>query len=678
MLRFYISVFLLFNLNVLVFSQTDTLFNSSDTILFKALRIEEKISTTPFSIAKKSIDQDLAQNTSLQEHISSIPGLFSLNANNYAQDLRISIRGFGARSPFGIRGVKIIVDGLPETTPDGQGQIDNLNLNLINDIEVIKGPAAVFYGNASGGVLNINTANTLKNTLEGELTTGSYGLLKYNLSLSKKLSKTSLLFNINALRTNGYRQHSEFMSGNIQAKISHDFNSKFNIKINTSYTDSPLANDPGGINLEMSKTSRQAARDRNILFDSGESIKQYKIGSTANYKFNPSSILNAYAYISNREFSGKLPIRNGGIIFLNRTYGGLGTTFSTKKVYSKAANSINIGYEIGLQSDDRNRINNEEGSLGSLALSQKESFNSFAAFILDKYERGKLSLNFGLRYDINKIEVNDNFQSDGDQSGMITMNALNPSLGINYKLSPRLNVFTNFRTSFETPVLSELSANPNGQGGFNSELKPQRAQNIEIGFRSDFIKNINVDLTLFQTKTFDELVSYELQMDDRTYFRNAGKTKRSGIELALNYKLNSSITFGAYLTSAQLIFEEFNVDNIELNGNNIPGVPGTYGGLVIKGKVKNWFKFQLDNSYRGSIFVNDENSLQDASAFLTHLKIQGEFPSTNKLTIHPFFAVNNLWDVLYNDNIRINAFGGRYFEPAPTRNFMFGIKFKLK
>ena len=216
MLRICLVFYFLINIISTSYCQTDTLLNSIDTIYFKAFKIEEKLSKVTSSVSIISVNQELSQNVSLQEHITEVPGLFSLNANNYAQDLRISIRGFGARSPFGIRGVKIIVDGIPETTPDGQGQIDNLNLSLIKDIEVIKGPASVFYGNASGGVININTLNSLSNTLYGEILMGSFGLQKYNLTFSKRINKTQFLLNGNHIKSNGYREHSEYKSSNFK------------------------------------------------------------------------------------------------------------------------------------------------------------------------------------------------------------------------------------------------------------------------------------------------------------------------------------------------------------------------------------------------------------------------------------------------------------------------------
>lgn len=675
-IRFWVIIFFIINVASKTDGQSDTLFNSADTVYFKALKIGDTLKKVPSSVSKIYVNQELSQNISLQEHVSQIPGLFSLNANNYAQDLRISIRGFGARSPFGIRGVKVIVDGIPETTPDGQGQIDNLNLDIINDIEVIKGPAAVYYGNASGGVININTLNALDKNINGSISFGSFGLRKYNLSFSKRFTNTQFLVNTNHTQSDGYRQHSNFKSSTAQLKINHKISSKATFNLNTSYTNSPFANDPGGINIDMVNEDRKSARDRNVHFDSGESINQYKVGSAFKYVINEMQTLNSYAYISGRNFDGLLPFEFGGAIDLNRIYSGHGSTFTSKNIYNKSVNTLIIGYDIGFQQDKRMRFKNLEGIIGDLTLDQIENFNNFAFFILDKFDIGKLSINSGLRYDINNISIDDNFISNGDQSDKISLKAFNPSLGINLEITENLNVFTNFRTSFETPLLSELSANPDSNGGFNSNLKPQRAQNLELGFRANIFRKLNIDITYFNISTNDELVSFELSGDDRTFFENAGKTKRSGIELSINYTINSSLFIKGYFTANSIKFDDFTSNGIDFKGKQIPGVPNNFGGIILSGHLKNKTEFVLENTFRGSLFVDNNNSIKEADVILLNFKLKTEFEA-GRLIVVPFVAFNNITNAFYSDNIRINAFGGRYYEPAYERNIQVGLKFKL-
>ncbi|NNL91028.1 MAG: TonB-dependent receptor plug domain-containing protein, partial [Saprospiraceae bacterium] len=245
----------------------DTLQDSIQTIKISALKIDTDLKRSTLSVNAVKINQSNLQNLSLQDQISNIPGLISLNAYNFAQDLRISIRGFGARSPFGIRGIKLIVDGIPETTPDGLGQLDNLNLDLIEKIEIIKGPASGLYGNASGGVIKIDTKESNDNYLiNGSYAIGSFGYQKMNLSLSKKINQTQILLNANQTKSDGYRFNSEFESNLFQLKVKHSLSPSLNINWNTSIVDSPLANDPGGINLDAVEEDRLQARPQNIQF----------------------------------------------------------------------------------------------------------------------------------------------------------------------------------------------------------------------------------------------------------------------------------------------------------------------------------------------------------------------------------------------------------------------------
>ena len=274
--------------------------------------------------------KDALQQLSFNEYISAVSGLMTLNTNNFSQDLRVSIRGFGARSAFGIRGVKLIVDGVPETTPDGQGQIDNLNLAAIESIEIIKGPSSTLYGNASGGVINVFTQNTFeKDYVKGGLTFGNYNFQRYQANAGFRFNKTRLILQETNTTTNGYRQQSGFKSNNLNLRMLHDIsdNTTFNVQLN--YTDSPYAEDAGGLTLDELLEDRTQARGRNIDFKTEESISQFKVGSSINHKWSNSAV-NAYGFYSKRNFYGLLPFENGGIVDLGRHYYGIGSDYSFK------------------------------------------------------------------------------------------------------------------------------------------------------------------------------------------------------------------------------------------------------------------------------------------------------------------------------------------------------------
>ena len=293
-----------------------------EPVILNVSRIAESLENLPISISRLDFreKQDLKQQLSFNEYLSGIPGLFALNANNFSQDLRVSIRGFGARSAFGIRGIKIIVDGIPETTPDGQGQVDNLNLSIIKSMEIIRGPSSTLYGNASGGVISIKTIDEFdKNFAKAGLTLGSYGMQQYQLAFGLKSKKTNYLFQGNKIKTNGFRQQSDFKNYNFNLRMGHIFSDSSKLNVQVNYTNSPYAEDAGGLTIEEVNENRDQARQRNVEFKTEETIRQFKVGTHFTHKWNALT-LRTYGFYSSRDFYGLLPFEKGGIVNLARNY----------------------------------------------------------------------------------------------------------------------------------------------------------------------------------------------------------------------------------------------------------------------------------------------------------------------------------------------------------------------
>ena len=299
------------NLHAQDSSQTVTV--TLEEVSIEASKLDTPRTVLPFSLSVINLRevQAMHQQLSLQEYLGAIPGLFSLNANNYAQDFRISIRGFGARAAFGIRGIKIIVDGIPETTPDGQGQVDNLPLGLLQSIEVLRGPSASLYGNASGGVLYLNTLDSLKDeAVRFRTTLGAFGLQSYQLSASFKSTKTTSLFYYNRTKTNGFRAFSGLEQNVFNAKVKHGLTSKARLQLQLNYTNSPRAEDAGGLTMSEVMADRKQARQRNVDYDTYEKINQFKLGLRWLQQWRTQWKLNTYAFYSFRDFYGKLPFEN--------------------------------------------------------------------------------------------------------------------------------------------------------------------------------------------------------------------------------------------------------------------------------------------------------------------------------------------------------------------------------
>lgn len=649
-----------------------------EEVAITAAKIKTSKEALPLAVSIQDFRESQAsrQQLSFNDYLIDIPGVFALNANNYAQDIRVSIRGFGARSAFGIRGIKLLIDGIPETTPDGQGQIDNLNLAAIKSIEVIRGPSSLLYGNASGGVISVNTIDRSDSNANAGVIIGNYGMTQYQLGASLYTNKSSFIFRGNHTKTDGYRDFSGFESTNLNLRSFHELspNSKLNFQLN--YTNSPFAKDSGSLDQEAVEINRRQARDRNVTFDTQESVSQFKFGTSFKHRFHIQLLLNTYGYYANRRFEAKLPFEFGGAIDLSRNYFGHGSSLDYQINGSKLENTLNIGYELGFQNDDRQRFRNVEGVIGGQTLDQREIFNSYGFYIVDHFKTGRFLIRGGIRYNINKLEVRDRFLDNGNDSGAITLNALNYSVGINYKMVDNHHLFGAISTSFETPVLSELSNNPSGEGGFNLNLDAQEAINYEIGYKIK-TENVQLEFVAFYIDTDGDLVSFELEeFPDRDFFRNAGNTIRRGIELFYMQRISHHWNFNTSYTYSDFKYGTYVVGETDFGDNFLPAIPKHRISLNSTFQTEDGWYVQLQGQHIGSLYTNDANSVKDDAYTLINLKVRKSF-ECKQLKFIPFMGINNLFDESYNDNIRINAFGGRYFEPGAGINMYGGLRVKI-
>ena len=646
-------------------SSTSTI--TLNDVVVESLKIETSKQRVPYSVSFLDFKntQRINQQISLQEYIESVPGLFSLNANNYAQDLRISIRGFGARSAFGIRGIKIIVDGIPETTPDGQGQLDNLPIGLINKIEVLRGPSASLYGNAAGGVIYIKTLDSIPdNSYSFRSSFGSYNLKSYQLISFLKNNKTSAVIYFNNTETDGYRDHSMLKQKVFNVKLKHKFSSKSTINSQINFTNSPVAQDAGGLTIEEVKSNRRQVRQRNFDYNTYEKIDQLKIGVNWIKEFNSNLNLNSYGFISTRDFYGKLPFENGGIIDLDRKYYGLGTRLNYSKTNQNSLHQIQIGMESVFQKDQRNRFLNLKGIKGTNVFSQLEKFDNFALYFLDEIRMKDWVFRSSLRFDNLSIGT-DNLIFDKKY------NVFNPSLGLSREIKNDQFLFINFSTSFETPTLSELSSDPSGNEGLNLKLEPSKAYNYEMGWKM-YTSNFLIESNLFFIKSSNDILPYELEdFPGRSFYDNTGATKRLGLELFTQFNLKD-IQIQASYTNAKYSFVEDGTKNQNLKSNDLPGIPKNqfYFNLTHTSKNEWITKFTFENT--GNFFANNANTVLINSFQKT--KIQTGKSFNHKWgNIAIFGGINNLLNQEYFDNIRLNAFGSRYYEPAAPRNIFYGF-----
>ena len=641
-------------------------------VIVNSSKIPSRLSDIPLSVnvLDTALNVNILQQNSLKEYINRIPGVFTLNANNFAQDLRISIRGFGARSAFGIRGIKLIVDGIPETTPDGQGQLDNLNLGIIERVEVIRGPSASLYGNASGGVIKINSISNFENNFVNlKSTYGSYGMQNYQGSFGLKRLNSEALVHLNKISSNGYRDRSGIEQTNFLSRLRLNTKSIGVFSGSLSYTDSPYAGDPGGLTDQERNNNRSQARARNIDYDTYESINHFKSSLQWELKNSEKISWNASTFYSKRNFYGKLPFEFGGIVDLDRDFWGGNFNFKLSSFNEKVSNTLLLGLDLGFQKDRRKRFKNIKGVQGEITLNQIESFENRSFYLIDHLKYKKALITIGLRWDNNTLATDKTDYS-------IELYKLNPSIGINMSVSKNKNIWVSFSSSFETPTLSELSSNPYGDSGLNPQLIAQKALNFEFGYRSK-MKNKYFEMVAFYIPTDDEITPYEIeQFPGRTFYRNAGKTSRKGIEIIFNHNISKKINFDNSYTFSDFKFREFTSGGNNLNDNYLPGIPKNIFNSNISYKTENGLIFLTELIYNDKIYSSNNNDVFEKPYWLSNFKISKKINNKN-LFWDIYFGLNNIFNTYYSDNIRLNAFGGRFFEPAPLRNFYLGLNLKV-
>lgn len=644
-------------------------------VVVSITKIKDSLKNTPFSISSINYSkfQSTAQQFYLSEYIERIPGLFISNDNNFAQDSRVSIRGFGSRANFGIRGIKLIVDGVPETTPDGQSQLDNLNLEIIKKIEIIRGTSSSLYGNSSAGVIRIESISDFdKSFSKIGYSLGSNNQTKKQVLFGIKNKQTYYTFLLSETKSDGYRDFGNFKNLNFNLKVKKNISKDTWLGFNFNLVNSPYANDPGGLTIQEVKQNRKQARERNVLYKTKEDINHYKISSSYNKKLNEKLSFSTYAFISKRNFNGKIPVKKGGVIDLKRNYWGVGGNLLLESKLK-----TQLGFDIGNQNDLRKRYNNELGIIGDQVLDQHEKFSNLGVYLVNNYDLNKFTFSSGLRYDTNKVSLEDLYLSDGNSSDIIKLNSFNPSFGINYKIKKNSRLFANISTGFETPTLNEFSSSPIGSG-FNKKLKSQKTISFEFGFSLfNSFKKSNIDIVYFNSLTKNEVLSYEDEnFPNQKFYNNAGKSKRNGFEISGYFNINKFININVSYSTGKYIFKEFIDNGSNFSGNNIPGIPNDILTLSLEYKTKNELLLNLNFKSIGDIYANNSNTVVINDSNTLNIKIGKEF-QLGKTSIYPFFIINNIFENNYYDNIRINAFGGRYYEPAPKRTIFGGIKFTL-
>lgn len=684
------KIFIRTGLGILLGSLTTTAAAQSNAedlgeITVTSPRVETSVNKVPYAIDLVGKDdiQLGKQQLGLDESLVKIPGVFMLNRYNFAQDLRIAIRGFGARADFGIRGIRIIADDIPQTLPDGQGGIDNLDLASAERIEVIRGPSSSLYGSASGGVISIVTEKGPDNPfVEGRYSYGSYGFHKFNVKTGGQKGDLNYLLNIGRYELDGYRDNSETESviGNSKFIYDIDGTSDFTTVIN--FVDSPKARDAGGLILADAQADRRQASANNLRFNAGEDIDQQQIGFVYRKEFSDKHEIRLRNYYLWRDFEQFLPIGptlpfidEGGIVGFERFFVGGGAQYT----YSGNSNRLTIGFDVEQQEDERYNFNNLDGNRGTLSLEQDESVSSIGFFIQnEQYLTDQLTLTTGLRYDEVEFDVKDRFFNEVspgplNDSGTVKFDELSPQVGLLWAPIQELNIYGNVSTSFETPSTTELGSLG---GGFNQGLQSQIATNYEIGVKGNIPQwnALAYSLAIFQIDGEDELVPVDI---DRNVFANAGETERRGLELALSANLTPELRASFAYTYSAFKYDNFvnQQTGFDASGNQLPGIPRHFGHFELAYNHPSGFYAVWDTLLVGSLYAEDANLVESPGYGVSNLRA-GYTKYFGDTEFAPFIGINNIFDKEYFSNVRVNGPGNRFFEPAPEINAYAGISIR--
>ncbi|MDH3642387.1 MAG: TonB-dependent receptor [Gammaproteobacteria bacterium] len=660
-----------------------------EEVTVMATRVQQSIGDVPMAVSV--IDQqDIQrgrQQLGLDESLNRAPGVFAQNRYNFAQDLRLAIRGFGARANFGIRGVKILADGIPATMADGQSGVDDIDLGSIRRIEVTRGPSSSLYGASSGGVINLFTEDGPDNAfVEAAATIGEYNQQKYQLKTGGQSGKLNYLASASRLTYDGYRDHSRVEATAFNSKFRYDIDAASDLTVVFNLVDSPMADDAGGITSDQVDADPRQAQPRNLSSNAGEELDQQKIGFIYNRELTDSSSVRVRNYYLWRDFSAFLPIgthipfvSDDGVVEFDRFFWGGGVQFSFDNELFGRPNQIITGVDVDIQEDDRQRYLNNAGVKGALAFDQLEKAEAFGVFVRNELSvTEQLRLIAGLRYDKVDLSVDDRFLANADQSSNLDFDEVNPMLGLVWDLGPGVSVYANYATSFETPTFTELASPARNLdvslGGFNN-VSAQQADSVELGLRGGFLEErLYVDIAAFSMQVDDEITSVS-NIGSRSFFENAD-TDRKGIEVYAAAELAEGLSLTAAYTYSDFTFERFQT-NPAFENNQLPGLPDHQLFAELEYNHTSGLYIAADLLYIEELQVNNANTASADSSTVASIRA-GAALEFRQWQFNPFLGVNNLFDEDYIGNVRINGFGGRVFEPAPTRNVYGGVTIRYQ
>jgi iron complex outermembrane recepter protein len=625
---------------------------------------------------------------SLEESLRRVPGVVIDHRHNYSVGDRIAIRGFGTRAAFGVRGVRVLADGIPLTTPDGQTNLNNLDFASASRIEVIRGPASSLYGNAAGGVISVTTEEPphVPFALSGRATVGDYGadglgnLTRGQLKVGGRSGAGSYIASGAHTDADGFREHARVRQTVFNARVRHVLDSGWGATLVLNAADVPVAQNPGALDAAAARDRPRMAWPRNRETGAGSTTRQLQ-GGVAVAGGLAGGRLDLAVHGARRDLENPLAF---GVIGLQRDAAGARAIFARQTSVGGRVIGFTTGFDAELQSDDRTEHNNVGGRPGpQLRRDQTDRVTGLGPFLELHLPllADWLELTAGARYDRVAFETTDRFLTDGrDDSGARTLSAFSPMAALLARISPNLSVYANVATSFQTPTTTELinapppAGEPCCPGGFNTALEPQRARSAEIGARFTALPGLHVDATVYDMRIRDALVPFQVaQVEGREFFRNAGRSRHRGLETQVTWNATAALDGHVAYTLSDFRFVDAALPGGSFADNRFPGVAPH---RLAAGVVTRWvpgLRLALDGVHTSAFHVTDANRPGTENPAATVFHLRGDFAPFGRSAVRPFLGVQNVTDTRYNAAVVLNAAGDRFFEPAPGRNFYLGL-----
>lgn len=645
-----------------------------------------------------SADQD-SPGVTLSEFLALVPGVAARNRGNLAQDEQVSIRGFGARSTFGVRGIRLYADGIPATMPDGSGQISHFDFAAADRISVLRGPFSSLYGNSSGGVIAVHSADgegpaqfrsramagSFGTGILGANLLGSQGAIGYNIDFGR-------------FQTDGYRAHSAARRDIFNAKLTTVASENDSLTFVANAVSIPYAQDPLGLDREQFEDDPNQATAAAELFNTRKEVGQEQLGMHWEHSVGPNLSLRLMAYAGHREVEQFLaipvfvqadPLRAGGVVDLGGDYAGSDVRWS----WQTDTASLTAGASLDGQDQRRrgyeNFSGNQLGVRGALRRDEINRTGNIDGYVQTNWSPNAFwSFDAGLRHSRIKFRVEDNYitEANPDDSGGRNYAETAPTLGVLMKTSADTRIYAAWGEGFETPTFAELGYRSDGGAGLNLGLEPALSRNFEIGMKQRWGGVLETEIVAFRSDSDDE-IAVATNASGRSSYRNVGRSRRLGIEAFLHADLGARWTVDLAFTAIDARFRSgflacSGTPCLEpavpvAAGARIPGIPESMLRLaLVYGENTGW-RFEAGMQGIGSTVVNDLGSetapgyaLLDVGAGYGWLVPSG--------SLRAFLDIGNVFDTRYVGSVIVNDANGRYYEPGPGRNVMLGLRWNWR